>query len=70
MELFLTFKPSTFAKLNSLKQNCLNIYIYILVLFGLVKPELGVIPTGQKPFNSKHLNFPGKELNVTDITEQ
>ena len=51
------------------------IYIYI-VLFGLVKPELGVIPSGQKKkqkqktFNSEHLNVPGKELNVTDITEQ
>ena len=46
-------------------------YIYI-VLFGPVKPELGVIPSGQKKkiFNNEHLNFPGKELNVTDITEQ
>ena len=45
------------------------IYIYILVLFGSVKPELGVIPSGEKKtFNSEHLNFPGKELNVTDIT--
>ena len=40
------------------------------VLFGPVKPELGRIPSGQKTFNSEHLNFPGKELNVTDITEQ
>ena len=24
----------------------------------------------KKTFNSEHLNFPGKELNVTDITEQ
>ena len=53
------------------------IYIYVCVcmcvclLFSPVKPELGVIPSGQKkPFNSEHLNFPGKELNVTDITEQ
>ena len=31
----------------------------------------GGIPSGQKkPFNYEHLNFPGKELNVTDITEQ
>ena len=35
------------------------------VLFGLVKPELGVIPSGQENYS----NFPGKELNVTDITE-
>ena len=42
-----------------------------MVLFGPVKPELGVIPSGQKiPFNCEHLNIPGKELNVTDITEQ
>ena len=44
-----------------------------IVLFGPVKPELGVIPSGPKKkttFNSEHLNFPGKELNVTDITEQ
>ena len=48
------------------------IYIYIyIVLFGPVKPELGVIPSGQKKiFNSEHLNFSSKELNVTDITEQ
>ena len=24
----------------------------------------------KKPFNSEHLNFPGKELNVSDISEQ
>ena len=41
-----------------------------MVVFGPVKPELGVIPSGQKPFDSEHLNFPGKELNVTDIKEQ
>ena len=47
------------------------IYIYIKLLFGPVKPELGVIPSGQeKLFKSEHLNFPGKELSVTDITEQ
>ena len=59
-------------QLKFLKKNvCIYIYIYILVLFGSVKPELGVIPSGQKKtFNSEHLNFPGKELNVTDITEQ
>ena len=34
--------------------------VYIYILFSKVKPKL----------NSKHLNFPGKELNVTDITEQ
>ena len=46
-----------------------NIYIYIL--FDPVKSELEVIPSGQKKsFNREHLNFLGKELNVTDITEQ
>ena len=49
--------------------NQIYIYIYIyIVLFGPVKPEFGVIPSGQK--NSEHLNFPGKEFSVTDITEQ
>ena len=47
------------------------IYIYIyIVLFSPVKPELGGIPSGQKTFDSEPLNFPGIELNVTDITEQ
>ena len=52
-------------------------WVCVCVLFGPVKPELGVVPSGQKKkkkkkktFNSEHLNFPGKELNVTDITEQ
>ena len=49
---------------------CARVCACVCVLFGPVKPELGVIPSGQKIFNSKPLNFPGKELNVTDITEQ
>ena len=45
------------------------------MLFGPVKPELEVIPSGQKKktkktFNREHLNFPGNDLNVTEITEQ
>ncbi len=50
--------------------------VCVCVLFGPVKPELGVIPSGKKKqqknktFNSEHLKFPGKELKVTDITEQ
>ena len=43
------------------------------VLFGPVKLELGVIPSGQKKnktFNSEHLNFPGEDLNIIDITKQ
>ena len=45
--------------------------MYICVLFGPVKPDLGGIPSEQKKkFNSEHLNCPGKELNVTDIIEQ
>ena len=43
-----------------------HIYIYIhtyIVLFGPVKPELGVIPSGQENHSKpEHLNFPGKEL--------
>ena len=47
------------------------IYIYIYVLFGPVKPELGVIPSGQENHSkTEHSNFPGRELNVINITEQ
>ena len=51
---------------------CIYIYIYIyIVLFGPVKPELGVIPSGQENHSgAEHLNFPGWELNVIDFTEQ
>ena len=39
-------------------------HIYI-VLFGPVKPELGVIPSGQENHSgAEHLNFPGGGLNV------
>ena len=41
------------------------------VLFGPVKPELGVIPSGQENHSgAEHLNFSGRELNVIDFTEQ
>ena len=47
---------------------CVCVYI---VLFGPVKPESGVIPSGKENHSkAEHLNFPGRELNVTDITEQ
>ena len=52
------------------------IYIYVCVcvcvcvLFGPVKPESGIIPSEKNSFKYEHLNFPGKELTVTDITEQ
>ena len=48
------------------------IYIYIyIVLFGPVKPELGVNPSGQENHSgAEHLNFPGRELKVIDFTEQ
>ena len=43
----------------------MDIYIYTQVLFGPVKPELGVIPSGQENHSgAEHLNFPGGELNV------
>ena len=48
-----------------------KLYIYIYI-FSPVKPELVIIPPGQKKkksFNYEHLNFHGKELNVTDITD-
>ena len=46
-----------------------SLYIYVCVcvcvLFGSVKPELGVIPSGQENHSSaEHLNFSGRELNV------
>ena len=45
---------------------CVYIYIYIVVLFNPVKPELGVIPSGQENHSrAEHLNFPGRELNVS-----
>ena len=35
------------------------------MLFGRVKPEFGVIPTGQENHSgAEHLNFPGGELNL------
>ncbi len=41
------------------------------ILFGPVKPELGVIPSGQENHSkTEYLNFPGRELNVINITEQ
>ena len=42
---------------------CVYIYVYI-VLFSPVKPELGVIPSGQENHSgAEHLNFPSGELN-------
>ena len=44
---------------------------YIHILFDPLKPELGVIPSGQKKnIQEWTFNFPSKELKVTDITEQ
>ncbi len=43
------------------------IYIYI-VLFGPVKPELGVIPSGQENHSkAEHLNFPGNVQSRMEI---
>ena len=61
----------TFVK----QQSYIYIYIYVCVcvccvLFGQVKPEFGVIPSGQENHSrAEHLIFPGRELNVI-ITEQ
>ena len=46
-------------------------YVCMYVLFSPLKPESAnnSVRT-KKSFNYEHLNFPGKELNVTDITEQ
>ena len=46
------------------------VYIYI-VLFSPVKPELGVIHSGQENHSrAEHLDFPGRELNVINFTVQ
>ena len=62
---------SSYGNLIKYNINSSNyIYIYI-VLFGPVKPELEVIPSGQENHSkAEHLNFPGGELNVINITEQ
>ena len=42
-----------------------------MVLFGPIKPELGVIPSGQENHSrAKYLNFPGSELYVINFTGQ
>ena len=43
-----------------------NIYIYICRILSPVKPELGVIPSGQENIR-EYLDLPGKELNVSII---
>ena len=45
-----------------------NIYIYIYIyrILSPVKPELGVIPSGQENIH-EYLDLPGKELNVSII---
>ena len=57
--------------------NCLlssiewKLMIYNHKVFGPVKPELGVIPSGQENHSrAEHLNFPGRELNVINFTDQ
>ena len=47
---------------------CVCVCVCVCVSFSPVKLELGMIPSGQ--LNYSTLNLPGKELNVTDITEQ
>ena len=46
----------------------IHIYIYT-IRFSKTGVGNNSIRT-KKPFNGEHLNFPGKELNVTDITDQ
>ncbi len=41
---------------------CVCVFVCVCVLFGPVKPELGVIPSGQENHSrTEHLNFPGRE---------
>ena len=47
------------------KYTYIYIYIYTYVIFGQVKLEFEVIPSGQENHSrAEHLNFPGRELNV------
>ena len=49
----------------------MNVDSFNIVLFGPVKPELGVIPSAPENLSrAEHLIFSGRELNVTNITEQ
>ena len=44
------------------------IYLFIYILFGPVKSDLGVIPSGREDYSRVNiLNFPGKELNITGV---
>ena len=56
---------------NVIPRTHVYIYIYIyVVLFGPVKSELGVIPSGQENHSgAEHLNFPRGELNVIFLVE-
>ena len=50
---------------------CVCVCVCVCVFFSPVKLESGIIPSGQLNYsNFERLNLPGKELNVTDITEQ
>ena len=46
---------------------CVYVCVYYSVQLNRSREQLH---QDKKSFNYKHLNFPGKELNVTDITEQ
>ena len=67
------YRPSQFSRKSDTHTHTHThthtyIYIYIYVLFGPVKPELGVIPSGQENHSgAEHLNFPGRELNPLDL---
>ena len=52
--------------LHSVSVEALDIYIYIYRILSPVKPELGVIPSGQENIR-EYLDLPGKELNVSII---
>ena len=46
---------------------CVCVFVYYSVQLNRSWEEFH---QDKKIFNSEHLNFPGKELNVSDITEQ
>ena len=52
--------------IKKIKFVTIYIYIYIYREYFPVKPELGVIPSGQENIR-EYLDLPGKELNVSII---
>ena len=48
---------------------CVCVYVYLYIIYYSVQLNWSwkYFHQDKKPFNSEHLNFPGKELNVTEL---